>query len=193
MSPSSSSTSTARATTPKAADCLGGRCSDRPPAARHRSARRSVFRDGFAARLSYAHKLSGAAVAGQAGPADLRSTTLLSPENATYAPDEFVAPNGHAIEGVDPDLLRALAKVIDVKVAFTNVPFDEIIPGLVSGQYQISASSIDDTKSVRSRSGSSTKRAPGRRSSRRETAVSCSRTLATCAAGLLRWSTARQN
>jgi polar amino acid transport system substrate-binding protein len=79
-------------------------------------------------------------------PAGDRGKTFVVPENATYAPDEFIAANGHTIEGMDPDLVRALSTVMGIKLRLTNVSFDEIIPGLVSGKYQISVSSIDDTK-----------------------------------------------
>jgi len=78
-------------------------------------------------------------------PADMRSKLLVSPENATYEPDEFIAANRRTITGVDPDLLKAVAKLIGVRVSFTNVPFDQIIPGLVASKYPISVSSIDDT------------------------------------------------
>ncbi|HEX3616222.1 MAG TPA: ABC transporter substrate-binding protein [Solirubrobacteraceae bacterium] len=78
-------------------------------------------------------------------PADDRGRTFVSPENATYYPDEFVAGNGHTIEGMDPEMLDALAKIMGIKVTLTNVPFDDIIPGIVRGKYQLSMSSIDDT------------------------------------------------
>jgi polar amino acid transport system substrate-binding protein len=47
---------------------------------------------------------------------------------------------------MDPDLAKALAAVMGVKVAVDNATFDSIIPGLASGKYDLGMSSFTDTK-----------------------------------------------
>jgi polar amino acid transport system substrate-binding protein len=66
--------------------------------------------------------------------------------DATYPPDESVAANGHTIVGFDADLGNALASVMGLKAKLQNVTFDNIIPGLQDGKYDIGLSSFTDTK-----------------------------------------------
>ncbi len=66
--------------------------------------------------------------------------------DATYAPNEFVGANGHTVEGMDPDLAKALGGVMGLKVNVVNASFDTIIPGLASGKYDLGMSSFTDTK-----------------------------------------------
>ena len=77
-------------------------------------------------------------------PASVKSTGLTVASDATYAPDEFT--QGSTIVGMDPDLVKALGKVMGVKVTVTNVTFDSILSGMVAGRYNIGASSFTDTK-----------------------------------------------
>src|SRR5579863_4911266 len=79
-------------------------------------------------------------------PAALRSKGLTFAMDATYAPDEFIAANGHTIIGMDADLAKAIGQVLGVKVTLVNATFDTIIPGLLSGKYDIGLSSFTDTK-----------------------------------------------
>jgi polar amino acid transport system substrate-binding protein len=72
--------------------------------------------------------------------------TLTVAADATYAPNEFVATNGHTIAGMDPDLAQALAGVLGLKFKVVNASFDTIIPGLQSGKYDLGMSSFTDTK-----------------------------------------------
>ncbi len=65
---------------------------------------------------------------------------------AQYAPNEFIAPDGHTIIGMDPDLVTALAEVMGLKAKFVNANFETIIPGLAAGRYDLGASSFTDTK-----------------------------------------------
>ncbi len=65
--------------------------------------------------------------------------------DATYAPDEFVAPNGHTIVGMDADFNTALGAVMGVKWNAVNATFDTIIPGLQSGKYDVGNSSFTVT------------------------------------------------
>ena len=66
--------------------------------------------------------------------------------DATYAPNEFVASDGHTVIGMDADLMQALGAVMELKVNMVNATFDTIIPGLAAGKYDIGASSFTDTK-----------------------------------------------
>jgi polar amino acid transport system substrate-binding protein len=66
--------------------------------------------------------------------------------DATYAPDESVATDGHTVVGMDPDLVKALGQVMGLKMNVVNATFDSIIPGLQAGKYDMGASSFTDTK-----------------------------------------------
>jgi len=80
-------------------------------------------------------------------PAKVRAKgTLLVATAATYAPNEFTSPNGQALVGMDPDLIRALATVMGLRTKFVNVRFDTIIPGVASGRYDLGMSSITVTR-----------------------------------------------
>jgi polar amino acid transport system substrate-binding protein len=72
--------------------------------------------------------------------------TLTVAADATYAPNEFIGSNGKSVEGMDPDLAKALAAVMGLKVKVVNASFDGIIPGLASGKYDLGMSSFTDTK-----------------------------------------------
>lgn len=79
-------------------------------------------------------------------PAKFKSKTLTVATDATYAPNEFIGTNGTSIEGMDPDLGKALGAVMGVKVKFVNTSFDGIIPGLASGKFDLGMASFTDTK-----------------------------------------------
>jgi polar amino acid transport system substrate-binding protein len=80
-------------------------------------------------------------------PASVKSKgTLTVASDATYAPDEFIAPDGHTVIGMDADLVKALAAVMGLKANVVNATFDSIIPGLAAGKYDLGASSFTDTK-----------------------------------------------
>ena len=66
--------------------------------------------------------------------------------DASYPPDESIGKDGHTIEGFDADLATALGKVLGVKANMQNVKFDNIIPGLQDGKYDVGLSSFTDTK-----------------------------------------------
>jgi polar amino acid transport system substrate-binding protein len=79
-------------------------------------------------------------------PSKYKSKTLKVAADATYAPNEFIASNGHTVAGMDPDLAKALGNVMDVKVKVVNATFNTIIPGLSAGKYDLGMSSFTDTK-----------------------------------------------
>src|SRR5579884_4059033 len=85
-----------------------------------------------------AEKLIPAAVKGKG--------TLTVASDATYAPDEFIGPDGHTVVGMDADLAKALGAVMGLKVNVVNATFVTIIPGLAAGRYDMGASSFTDTK-----------------------------------------------
>ncbi len=65
--------------------------------------------------------------------------------DATYPPNEFIASDGTTIVGMDADLVNAIAQTLGLTPKLTNVTFDAIIPGIVSGKYGMGASSFTDT------------------------------------------------
>jgi polar amino acid transport system substrate-binding protein len=80
-------------------------------------------------------------------PAAVKSKgTLTVAADASYAPNEFIAPDGHTVIGMDPDLMKALGALMGLKVKVVNVVFDSIIPGMAAGKYDVGASSFTDTK-----------------------------------------------
>ncbi|MGE5286309.1 MAG: ABC transporter substrate-binding protein [Micromonosporaceae bacterium] len=80
-------------------------------------------------------------------PAAIRNTgTLKVAADATYAPNEFIGPDGHTVVGMDADLAHAIGQVLGLKVDMVNATFDTIIPGLASGKYDLGMSSFTDTK-----------------------------------------------
>ena len=79
-------------------------------------------------------------------PSKFKSKTIVVAADATYAPNEFIASNGHTVVGMDPDLAQALSSVMGTKVKVVNATFDSIIPGLASDKYDLGMSSFTDTK-----------------------------------------------
>jgi polar amino acid transport system substrate-binding protein len=79
-------------------------------------------------------------------PAAIKSKgSLTIASDATYAPDEFIAPDGSTIVGMDADLANAIGQILGLKVNLVNATFDTIIPGLQSGKYDMGDSSFTDT------------------------------------------------
>jgi polar amino acid transport system substrate-binding protein len=72
--------------------------------------------------------------------------TVLVAADASYAPNEFIASDGHTVIGMDADLAKEIFPLLGLKVSVVNVTFDAIIPDLSSGKYDIGMSSFTDTK-----------------------------------------------
>jgi polar amino acid transport system substrate-binding protein len=72
--------------------------------------------------------------------------TLTVAADATYAPNEFIASDGHTIIGMDADLAKALAQAMGLDFQMKNVTFDAIIPGLAANKYDLGMSSFTITK-----------------------------------------------
>jgi polar amino acid transport system substrate-binding protein len=87
-----------------------------------------------------------ASIVAQVPAAIKQKGTLTVASDATYAPLEFVASDGHTVIGMDPDLVDAIGAKMGLKVKFVNATFDTIIPGLAAGKYDLGASSFTDTK-----------------------------------------------
>jgi polar amino acid transport system substrate-binding protein len=85
-------------------------------------------------------------IANQVPGAIKNKGTLVVAADATYAPNEFIAPDGKTVIGMDADMAQALGKVMGLKVNVTNATFDTILPGLQSGKYDLGMSSFTDTK-----------------------------------------------
>ena len=80
-------------------------------------------------------------------PADIKSGgTVTVAADATYAPDEFIAPDGKTVIGADADLAKAIGQVMGLKAEVQDAPFDSIIPGIDAGKYNLGMSSFTDTK-----------------------------------------------
>jgi polar amino acid transport system substrate-binding protein len=80
-------------------------------------------------------------------PASVHSAgTLTVAMDATYPPNEFIAPDGSTIVGMDADLTNAITQTLGLHAKLQNATFDTIIPGIVSGKYGMGASSFTDTK-----------------------------------------------
>jgi polar amino acid transport system substrate-binding protein len=86
---------------------------------------------------------SSAAIAKDAGlaaavPAEIRDRgSLIIGTNAPYAPLEFFAEDNKTLVGFDIDTGDALGQVLGLKVDWKNTSFDNIIPGLEAGRYDI--------------------------------------------------------
>jgi polar amino acid transport system substrate-binding protein len=89
---------------------------------------------------------AGAAIAAEVPAAIKSKGTLTVASDATYAPNEFIAPDGHTVIGMDVDLMKAIGAQMGLKVNFVNATFDTIIPGLAAGKYDLGVSSFTDTK-----------------------------------------------
>ena len=87
-----------------------------------------------------------ASIAAQVPAAIKSKGTLNVATEAQYAPNEFIAPDGHTIIGMDVDMMTALGEIMGLKVNMVNSNFETIIPGLAAGRYDIGASSFTDTK-----------------------------------------------
>jgi polar amino acid transport system substrate-binding protein len=80
-------------------------------------------------------------------PAAIKSKgTLIVATDATYAPNEFIGGDGKTVEGMDPDLAKALVSDMGLKADVKNQTFDGIIPGLAAKKDDLGMSSFTDTK-----------------------------------------------
>ena len=79
-------------------------------------------------------------------PASIKAKgSVLSAMDASYPPDEFIAPNGTTVVGMDADFSAALGAVMGVKWVDVNATFDTIIAGLKAGKFDVGNSSFTVT------------------------------------------------
>ncbi|MFY1637676.1 ABC transporter substrate-binding protein [Solwaraspora sp. WMMB335] len=62
--------------------------------------------------------------------------------DATYAPAEFLDTDGSTVIGFDVDLFNAVAGKLGLTTEYVPSQFDDIIPGVMSGKYEIGVSSF---------------------------------------------------
>ena len=106
----------------------------------------SSSKSSTSSTASTAASSATAAIAAQVPAAIKAKGTLSVATEAQYAPNEFIAPDGHTVIGMDADLMQALGEVMGLKVKLINSNFETIIPGLAAGRYDVGASSFTDTK-----------------------------------------------
>lgn len=70
---------------------------------------------------------------------------LVVPTAATYPPNEFLAPDGKKIIGMDPDLAIAIGQRLGLDVKMVAIDFDSVIPTVADGSRLMSLSSITIT------------------------------------------------
>jgi polar amino acid transport system substrate-binding protein len=75
-------------------------------------------------------------------PAPVRAAgVLVVATDPRYEPAEF-RPEGKAVAGFDVDLFNAVAGKLALRTEWKAVDFDEIIPGVAAGTYQVGVSSF---------------------------------------------------
>jgi polar amino acid transport system substrate-binding protein len=62
----------------------------------------------------------------------------------TFSPYEFTTAEG-AITGYDPELLELVAKDLGITIEFEKMSFDGIIPGLIAGSFDFTATALNVT------------------------------------------------
>lgn len=62
--------------------------------------------------------------------------------DATYAPAEFLDTDGSTVIGFDVDLFNTVAGKLGLTTEYVPSQFDDIIPGVMSGKYEIGVSSF---------------------------------------------------
>ncbi len=100
-------------------------------------------------RLTLAAAMAAALAASPARAAELpeairQAGTFHLSVNSTYAPMEFHDPATNELKGLDVDLAEGIAKRLGVKIAWTDVPFDQLIPSLQTGRTDFIISGLSD-------------------------------------------------
>jgi polar amino acid transport system substrate-binding protein len=75
----------------------------------------------------------------------LASGTLRVGSDVSYAPLEFYGP-GHQMQGFDIDLAQALARRLGEPVTISNHVFDDLLPSVRQGRFDIAISALSDTR-----------------------------------------------
>jgi polar amino acid transport system substrate-binding protein len=119
------------------------------PSVRSAFARILLLSAFVAAIFATTSRAAGGAVDSSAAklvPAKIKSKgTVVVAADASYAPNEFLASDGHTVIGMDADLANALFPVLGLKAKVVNATFDTIIPNLGT-KFDVGMSSFTDTK-----------------------------------------------
>jgi polar amino acid transport system substrate-binding protein len=76
-------------------------------------------------------------------PASIKSAgKIIIGTDSTYAPSEFLDTDGKTVVGFDVDLFNAVAGKLGLKAEWQSSKFDDIIPGVSSGKYNVGVSSF---------------------------------------------------
>lgn len=79
-------------------------------------------------------------------PSDLRDAGVIEvATDAHYAPMDYYEPDGKTLTGADYEMGQAIGRALGVEMRVTDVSFDNIIPGLQSGQYDLAVTFMSDT------------------------------------------------
>lgn len=79
-------------------------------------------------------------------PATIKSKGVLKVGvDATYAPNEYKDANDKIV-GFDIDLFNAVAGTLGLKADYVSSNFDNILPGITGGKYDVGVSSFTDNK-----------------------------------------------
>src|SRR5215813_8154046 len=76
-------------------------------------------------------------------PASIKSAgKIVIGTDSTYAPSEYLDADGKTVVGFDVDLFNAVAGKLGLKTEWQSAKFDDIIPGVGTGKYDIGVSSF---------------------------------------------------
>lgn len=79
-------------------------------------------------------------------PAKVRQAGVLNVATGSgYPPFEFYGSDNKTLTGVDPEIMQALGGVLGLKVTFTDLKFDAIIPGLQSNRFDVGSAAMSVT------------------------------------------------
>lgn len=62
--------------------------------------------------------------------------------DSTYAPVNFLAEDGKTVIGLDIDILDAVAAHLGLKTQYISAPFDNLLPSIKSGKFDMGASAF---------------------------------------------------
>ena len=83
-------------------------------------------------------------------PGKLREAgTIRVASNVEYPPFEYYDTDNTTIIGLDKDLAEALGQKLGVKLEFSNMSFDAIIPALAANRYDMAMSAMTDSEERR--------------------------------------------
>ena len=71
-------------------------------------------------------------------PAAHRGSTVSAALNV-YQPYEIYSNNAAVFTGIDPELYQAMGRLLGITFQVRDVPFNEVIPGIQAGRYQVSS------------------------------------------------------